>query len=700
MFKIQEYIIKNSNLLSVRNQNVLERIIKSGEIYSLDKRTLTNFKLLKSLKGVGAKSSKELAVFFNNYFKSQVIDSDLINRIDTLIIKTHVFEHHMLTKKHKELLIRLFEDFKYRYSDYNDLQKHSLLIALKSKLKTNSSKIKDFLEDTFDESKYRQRIDIIEFIEYFELTQHELSERSQNRLVEICQSLRNGSFHPLNLVKHETFTTIKGLGKKSTHELYDFFNSKLGNYLRIESKQDFTILSLANRLNISQIELAKFIQESSIDFRYEIPYLSLLNFYLKQSLSKRDYLLILTDFHSVDYKKKGGLKSVSSKLNITRERVRQIRNQLFSSLEKKLENFNKILNDSEIKHRKYLNNQEALLKVDFLRLEENLALPDNIIFKSLSVLYPDYILLEEDNKIGKYDFLIKKEIFEEIRIDRILSTIDNLNRSKIDSDLKISIRGLIYKHLKHGNNFTLVDKALPIIKDLLFIRDNLVSNSKNEILLKRNTKKKIIEYIYEIIEEEGTPMHVNNITLILNEYFPDKPKKSENVRSQCINNPHLLINTEWSTYGLKKWEKKSNIKGGTIIEIIIEFLNKSENPRHIYFISKYVKKYRATNERSIEGLIKSDKLNRFKVYHSGFYGLKGLHNDEYYTLIKRIPGLWFNQLKKKMEYIDSQETRYNDIILWGTSNHDTTKEHYEAFINRRIDKGDLILNKNTLYLKK
>ena len=68
-----------------------------------------------------------------------------------------------------------------------------------------------------------------------------------------------------------------------------------------------------------------------------------------------------------------------------------------------------------------------------------------------------------------------------------------------------------------------------------------------------------------------------------------------------------------STYGLKEWEnKKGNIKGGTIRELVIQFLQKKPGEIiHIDEIANYVIQFRDTSPSKILANLKLDAKGRF-----------------------------------------------------------------------------------------
>ena len=65
-----------------------------------------------------------------------------------------------------------------------------------------------------------------------------------------------------------------------------------------------------------------------------------------------------------------------------------------------------------------------------------------------------------------------------------------------------------------------------------------------------------------------------------------------------------------SVFGLKKWESElDNFKGGTIKDVIIDFLQNKTEPIHINSILEYLDKFRENKDaRSVLSNIKLDEI--------------------------------------------------------------------------------------------
>ena len=80
-------------------------------------------------------------------------------------------------------------------------------------------------------------------------------------------------------------------------------------------------------------------------------------------------------------------------------------------------------------------------------------------------------------------------------------------------------------------------------------------------------------------------------------------------------------------FGLKKWENElEDFKGGTIRSISTEFLEQSDNPKHISEITEYVLKYRPnSNEKSIYYNLRIEESETFSFFKNSKLKLRNFN---------------------------------------------------------------------------
>ncbi|MGD0712002.1 MAG: hypothetical protein ABR968_12580 [Bacteroidales bacterium] len=150
----------------------------------------------------------------------------------------------------------------------------------------------------------------------------------------------------------------------------------------------------------------------------------------------------------------------------------------------------------------------------------------------------------------------------------------------------------------------------------------------NALLLKQNAALPKYEYIIEVLNKFDRPMHAAELFDEVSKLKADAFSGIDTLRSCCGRYDEIICFGRTSTYGLKKWEtEKAEIKGGTIREIVEQYLRNFNEPKHIDEITEHVNKYRNTNSRSVITNLKlfkkrtDGKPNPFKFFDKGYVGL-------------------------------------------------------------------------------
>lgn len=135
---------------------------------------------------------------------------------------------------------------------------------------------------------------------------------------------------------------------------------------------------------------------------------------------------------------------------------------------------------------------------------------------------------------------------------------------------------------------------------------------------------RVFEYAKDALEKIGKPAHVNEIMAQIIKDYPDfDPETSLSSAMGHQKNIFIFFGRS-STFGLKIWEEKyQNVKGGTIRDIVEEFLNQYDEPCHTSAITEYVNKYRKTEEHSIVNNLKMSGEKRFIFLKDNYVGLVG-----------------------------------------------------------------------------
>lgn len=226
------------------------------------------------------------------------------------------------------------------------------------------------------------------------------------------------------------------------------------------------------------------------------------------------------------------------------------------------------------------------------------------------------------NRVANKTWLINENFFPQKMLRELAFNINKKVTSRINKNLKIG-----WTEIGDIN-----DRQKEFLKIFFLNEFNIYSNGQI-ININRNTKIKTFEYIIIALEELNKMSSVNEVLTKIYELFPQKKGKfNENsVRVNITKHKDIFIyeRRQHSLYGLKEWELTKGVKGGTIKNLVKEYLEKQKKPCHISDIAEFVLDYRRnSNENSILTNLSLDPQNRFKFYKGGIIGLNESKNSE------------------------------------------------------------------------
>lgn len=429
---------------------------------------------------------------------------------------------------------------------------------------------------------------------------------------------------------------LKNAGNKTISEIEEFvaicIDIYYASYKDIPSDLEFAKNELYSYFKI-EIENTSHLQDY-LNKRFPLLTYCYIFFQEKLNLNALESFIVRNEFRILDKYYK--LDEISKIHNKTKERIRQIKNLLGEKIKNIFSKFCHLY--FYTKYEVEFINKDFIIIPDGvedenLRKEIELAgVPFSTFILGLlnketfySVTFNDK--LERPNKVEIFDIYKK---FKQIKGSYLI------NKRIISKKDLIVVLNEIFKTtcIRHK-----VDQTYDLRKiykgDLTSRQDYLISNIiENEFglqvnyghfTIKRTTSLKVFEYAKEALENIGKPAHISEIVSNILKDHPDYDINEASLRSSMGQKRKIFICFgRSSTFGLKIWEKKyQNIKGGTIRDIVEEFLNDYNEPCHISAITNYVNRYRKTDENSVINNLKMSREKRFIFLKDGYVGIAG-----------------------------------------------------------------------------
>lgn len=475
-----------------------------------------------------------------------------------------------------------------------------------------------------------------------------LSNRSKNCIYNFINDL-NADEEIIKIISDTTnFRLIRNIGVKSILELNEL-RSKACQFLEELSNTTYTFDSV----NLSE-EFIKYIllklpllqddYSNYLDENGKLKLFKFLKYYISSTLllNKKEntaFAYLFTTDPIVDLSN----EEVAEMLGCTKERFRQVKvrvekrmNDYFGFLEK--------INTKEIVDYEF--DLHANLIVIDNKLCENINQEEgsnfnNVFFNYIFDIFlrPSYVgfghQLNFDSINKRHQFLsfkshyfISKFFIEVFNFDLFFIDFEELFTSSRGESELINLRTYVVKYFKEGKSIE-IDGLLDIIKTVLSKEFDVVFSIDDKAVLGPNKKKKVHEYYYAIIENNDNPMKVAEIVSIANKLYPFLHSTEDSTRGILGKEKDKFIYFgRTSTYGLRIWEdQKEGIKGGTIKNLVEEYLESQDGPRRISVILNYVNQFRKTNEKNVITNLKIDNTGKFIFYKGEVVGLASKHDD-------------------------------------------------------------------------
>lgn len=522
---------------------------------------------------------------------------------------------------------------------------------------------------------------------YIKMLTANLSPRLKNTLdLYFIQGISLQAFELFYMKAQEKAIKIKGIGRRNILDLENYFDkikyfivevSKVENSEKVLLFKDLSVDKNIYPLNDIPVMVTRLGFFKVVDYLLTTPIL------FDESKIKLFSKAFKFYRHTTGLK----LREIGKQMNITHERVRQIRNQTICDLFKKLPIVRAF--DDELLVQNHIQTSGDIIfltpeQVAVINQKSHTDFTDGFVHFILCIYLDKYQLVgnlsdvlfphfskKKNRHNWKNIYLVTKDIHPYLDWETLVLDICSLLEKKTAKQYEISLREKIAPYL--AATPYLLDRVSKVVA--LILRQEFDLQIKGDTLtIPRNTYKQINEYAYEALEALGTPSYVKEIAEKVKELYPKTNFTYAGIRSSLKREYGFVPIGRSSNFGLKKWENTvENFKGGTIRDITKEFLLQQKEPQTLEQITSYLLQYRPhTNAKSILTNLKADTSDTFVFFNNSQIGLTQITYPEAY-------GLQVEQPVKKRTW----EENYQAMTLFLQKNNRlplSSDKHSEAIV--------------------
>ena len=428
---------------------------------------------------------------------------------------------------------------------------------------------------------------------------------------------------------------LKNVGAKTALEIDNFIETTKGLF-EIIYKEDLTptekiALNLKNSFAFKITDIY-FLEKVNLK---DLPIITFSAKHLNQLSNFDNIEIALLENYFELSTVKLTLEEIGYRFHLTKERVRQKRKKALE----KLVGSKTILKSLVIfsKYNEEFCKDASIVNIDTDINSDSINLEIEEIGRSFSVYILGLIFEDNYYTISKLDkivkpieyytlekykihkringhYLIRNNVLPKNCLVNFLEEIFYIVCSRHDIDTVYDVKDLL--RLKKSSEAV-------IIAEKLLLHEYGLETINEKFVIKRNSPKLAYEYVLSALQKINRPAHISEIVSEINRISPDYIADENNLKAAMRRFKNIFIYFgRTSTFGLRKWEMKyENIKGGTIRDIVEEYLNGFECPCHINLIAEYVNKFRKTSSVSILHNLKLTESDRFIFFKDSYIGL-------------------------------------------------------------------------------
>lgn len=639
-----------------------DRIVIESNALSEQNKELSYGKYIQFLYSL----NKEQFVPYEAFMMSQEFSPRTINCIRNIGIR-NFYVNYLFASQVKLLTIRNFgkksyfelENVKQDLIDYviRSCQDPQIVKVCEIEEKNVQKVKKRTLKEIAGEDKYQLIV-----AKYDELLQtSSLSVRARNGICSYEGDFIEDFVHSHKDVKH-----LSKIGRKTAGEIQGFVD-EFQSYIDEIIGHDFS--EEEKSLLLMKSKYGNLVDEYACDFYSEngsLPMFHIVENILKEELKYNNKIQFLNYLVPM---LKGGipltLEQIAEKCNLTRERVRQICTKgigyMYRGIKpKKCDNlyYNKVVSQTE--DWAYLTDKfknEVVIKsssVEEMLKQENCNLTVSIgLLIMLRIFDGQYCVVgnrpydmnTRSKSSWNNSFVVKKELVEAFDFDDMRCTLERYFEEH-DAEEQICQTAeelLLDFFMSSWNMFesSEVEAVGTVVSEILMQEYGLIPDEELHFLIQGHKTLTAADVLFRVLTEKYEPMTVDELYDILQTKYSFKYKSPASIRGIVNSDARLCMVGVDNLVALTEWE---HIKLGSVREIIVQYLEKFDEPKPVHDIVGYVLRYRDTTENSIRSTMYSGP--QFRQFDNGYFGLadKSYPDEHLYA-----QSLEFKERVKEME---------------------------------------------------
>lgn len=351
------------------------------------------------------------------------------------------------------------------------------------------------------------------------------------------------------------------------------------------------------------------------------------------SFENRDKVIVYYCLNIFRFNQMIEMQDVALQLGLTRERVRQLRNQMIDRLKQIIKDFKAklTLNDNGY-------NASSLSELKSIAEREDVSFNDNFIVWVQSLINDNYRLIGNVERLflkfpplDGYLCLVPKSLALKFKFDLFINAVEEAISEKRYYEYRMEIEAFVDRlcksKLDEADFFEVIRECRKILERCY--PDHLINN---QIIFYANSRKAIPDIIEDVLRENNLPMKAEEISDVINSRYSDMQMTPNKIRANALRNNNVVAVSRKSTYALVDWNDTSK-RGGTIREIAIEYLNSLIEPiAPLSNICEYISLFREGIKASnVKANLLAEYSNKFSLYYKDneiYIGFTDYHYDE------------------------------------------------------------------------